>query len=156
VDEGLYFSHLNRFLERFSREQVHCLLMEDLKTSPEDFLEQVYEIVGVRRDFRPDLLDEKFHQRRARPKFQKLYNLVISLSKKVGSLSPVAKDVIQGLRRTPLPDLFHALNRGPSFPEMSQEFERKLANYYRADTQKLSSLLERDLVGSWIAPHLTN
>lgn len=155
VDEGLYFSHLQRFLGTLSREQIHCLFLEDLKESPEDFLEQVLEIIGVRRDFRPDLVGERFHERRPRPRFQKLYNLAITFIRKIKSFSPHAKELIRRLRRTSIPGMFHALNRGSSFPEMSEELEQSLAEYYREDTRELSALLERDLVSSWITPHVS-
>jgi hypothetical protein len=47
-------------------------------------------------------------------------------------------------------DIFHRLNQGPAFPQLSTEKSRALADTYRADVEALERVLERDL-SHWLA-----
>lgn len=44
---------------------------------------------------------------------------------------------------------FARLNRGPEFPEMSEEKERELARAYATEVRRLGEYLGRDL-GHWL------
>jgi hypothetical protein len=50
---GLIASHIERFVRRFPREQIHVALFDDLKARPAETTRGVYEFLGVDPGFEP-------------------------------------------------------------------------------------------------------
>lgn len=48
VDSGRYAAHLPRWIDRFGREQVHLMFVQDLAEEPEEVLVRVYDFLGVK------------------------------------------------------------------------------------------------------------
>ncbi len=119
VEEGLYFEHLDRFLQVFEEKQIKCLLYDDLQASPREFMQEVYSHIGVDPSFEPELIEKSYHTRKTRPRFQNIYNILVKCSKWVSGLGRGAAKVVQFVRAKGWVDLFHRLNRGADFPELS-------------------------------------
>lgn len=49
LDRGCYATHLQRYLDRFPREQVHVSLFDDLRADPQAYADGVFDFLGVRR-----------------------------------------------------------------------------------------------------------
>ena len=54
-DLGFYSSQVKRYLEHFSRRQVHIILFESLKENPLKVIQRIYRLVGVDASFVPDI-----------------------------------------------------------------------------------------------------
>jgi len=154
IEDSLYATNLERFYEHFDASQIHVVLMEQLKSDSGAFIEDVYRAVGVDPDFEPSLVGERFHQKRPRPRFLRLYRTLVRWANWLARRSSLAQLVVYWLRRSPLTAFFHRLNEGPDFREMSEEFERKLAEFVRPEMERLSERLDRDVVELWLEPYL--
>ncbi len=53
VEQGLYATHLKRWLQYFPREQILIVLMDDVESVPLDVARKVYQFVGADPDYRP-------------------------------------------------------------------------------------------------------
>jgi hypothetical protein len=49
LDRGRYATHLQRYLDRFPREQIHVGLFDDLRRDPQAYADEVFDFLGVRR-----------------------------------------------------------------------------------------------------------
>jgi hypothetical protein len=49
LDRGRYGTHLQRYLDRFPREQIHVSLFDDLRKDPQAYVDEVFTFLGVRR-----------------------------------------------------------------------------------------------------------
>jgi hypothetical protein len=52
---GCYYSQLARYFDVFPRHQLHVFLFEELKRDPLQVIQQLYGLVGVDPEFKPDL-----------------------------------------------------------------------------------------------------
>jgi hypothetical protein len=154
VTDGLYMSHLNRFRKWFPDDQLHCLLFDDLKDDSSAFLSSIFDIIGVDTSFHPSLVEEKYHAKRPRPRSQKLLNTLTHIAGKAAEYSYTTQQIIRRIRRSPLVDWFHRLNRGPAYPELPGETKKHLAEYYEDEVKRLSAYLEKPLTERWITPYL--
>lgn len=53
LDRGRYATHLRRYLEVFSREQILVQLFDDLKRDPQAYADEVYDFLGVPHEVLP-------------------------------------------------------------------------------------------------------
>lgn len=61
IEQGLYATHLRRWLQYFPLEQILIVLMEDVERAPAEVARAVYEFVGVDPAFQPDGLTTRFN-----------------------------------------------------------------------------------------------
>lgn len=59
VEQGLYATHLARWLEHFPAERVLCLIAEEVVDDPSGTAERLYGFLGVRSDHRTGVFDER-------------------------------------------------------------------------------------------------
>jgi hypothetical protein len=145
VEEGRYFQRLNGFRRHLADEQVRVLLYDDLIADPAAFIRHVYGSLGVSEDVVPPLVDRRFHATKTRPRFQRAFNSAVRASIAVSSRSRLVERGIDSLRQRGVFDVLHRINRGPSFPTMSDDHRRDLVEYYRDDVEALAGWLGRDL-----------
>jgi hypothetical protein len=62
VDTSRYFMQLSEYLKVFPAEQIHLVLMEEFSQDTETRLREVFEFLGVDRDFRPPNTQQVYHQ----------------------------------------------------------------------------------------------
>lgn len=60
VATGLYFQHLERFLDYYSPESIYIMITEYLQSNPQDEMKSCYKFLGVSTDFQPDV-KQKFN-----------------------------------------------------------------------------------------------
>lgn len=154
VRGGRYYEHLRHFRRVFEDEQIKCLVYDDLQEDPKGFIREVYTYIGVDPLFEAELINRKYHARKPRPRFQNIYNRLVDLSKWIARQSSSAAKALQLIRSSRWPDVFHRLNQGPDFPEMTGETKNRLAKHYLKDTERLSNWMGRDLTEEWLSPYL--
>jgi len=145
VREGLYHQHISRFLDHFERDQVHVFLFDDLKEDSGAFLRDMYSRLDVDPSFTPEMADQKYHVTKSRPRFQGLYNAVVAVIRELRRRTHWANRWLEYFRKKGYVNVFHHLNRGQPFPELSDKRRKELADFYREDIEKLEQMIGRDL-----------
>jgi hypothetical protein len=139
LEDGLYYQHLGRFLDRFPREAVAVLLHEDIKSGPEAAIASVCSHIGVKPHFVPAEVAAKVNH-------GETPILPLALRR---LLSPV-KDVVAPLRGQAWFKAAHAtLARTPRYPPLTDDLRRRLRDFYAADVERLAPVVGRDL-SAWL------
>ncbi len=60
---GLYGEQIQKCLEYFQRENIHFVIFDDIQTIPEKVTSELYEYLGVKKDFQPEMLSHKVNAR---------------------------------------------------------------------------------------------
>lgn len=139
-----YDEHLERYLARFSREQVHVYLYEDLVADPRALVARAYAAIGVDPAFVPPSIGRR-HNAAAAPRFRGLERL---LSAPLGR-SDVSR--LPGWIRRPAGRLrrrLSRLNRRPvEYEPMSAELRRELVQRFEPTIAWVEGHLGRPLPG---------
>jgi hypothetical protein len=136
-DRGLYFDHMRRVLQYFSRDRIKVLLYDDLANDPSSFVADLYRHVGVSTEYKPAYLN-------------RTVNKVIFPKTQIFLNSIGMSWIIDAVKRTPIGDRirrFQSLNRHDS--ERFNVAVAQLATKFEADIRKLEQLIDRDL-SKWI------
>ena len=140
VDRGFYSEQLRRYTERFSDNQLHVILHDDLVHNMDGVMHRLFEFLGVDPSFEPNL-DRRINKSGV-PKRQWLHNLLMVLQ-------PI-HEVMRPLVPEPLVDRVLVLkNRNLEKPPMPVEARERLMQTYRDDIRNLEQLIERDL-SAWL------
>lgn len=139
LNDGLYNQHLQRFLDFYPAEQVKVILYDDIRSAPEDVVEDVNAFLGL-----PDLGTGLQLVERANVKDAPLLPLPLRRA-----LAP-AKGLVAPLRQKSWFKALHgALSREVPYPALPAELRQSLREFYAADVASLGTLLKRDL-SHWI------
>ena len=145
ASRGLYHAQVSRFIRLFGAERVRCFLMEDLAASFPETISAVCEFLEV--DGSPILSDCVRSNEAVRPRsvllsgFLHRDHMLKRWVKSLVSPDGVVANAVRYVRRS---------NLVPAeTPPMSAEARQALQQAFRADTERLCSLLDRDL-GHWL------
>lgn len=64
LESGFYTRLLEPYLEHFPRDQILCLVFDELERNPRLFLDRILDFAGVTRDFEPTVLNVKVNPTR--------------------------------------------------------------------------------------------
>jgi hypothetical protein len=133
IREGYYYDHLRRYLELFDREQVLCLLFDDLKSDGRAFMQSIYRFLEVSDDFLPKGVDAPINAsatKKRNAKSKLLYYLR-------GISSRLSLDSVAGK--------LEEVNRA-AIPPIDPETRRRLLHeHYLVQIDKLENLIDQDL-----------
>jgi hypothetical protein len=142
LEFGRYFEQLQRYLTAFPRSQIHVLLYEDLEQAPEMVMTEIFDFLGVRRNFQSDVsvryLEPRVPRFSAAAYYLKRWRIWPFLAR-IASFPGVGR--VRSLLFRPR----ESLTVG------SAEWEL-LVGYYRDDIEKLAVVINRDL-SAWLKPH---
>ncbi len=79
VERGRYATHLKRYLELFSMDQILTLIYEDSLKDPLSFIRTIYEFIGVDSSFVPSMVNARVNIGRV-PRFVWLDRLLVQAS----------------------------------------------------------------------------
>ena len=147
---GLFGEQLEQCLSLFSRENVHVIIFDEIRSNPEGVLKSLYGFLGVAPDFIPQQTSEKVNARhRVRFKF---------LAQIIQQLKHFLRSSIrgrQGLVRVGFFKLGRIINRLNSTSidkePIDEQARAYLRQYYEKDLLKLNSHLSGK-VQSWLTP----
>jgi Sulfotransferase family len=139
LDFGFYAEQIQRFLDRFPREQVRVWLYEDTLFNPGRFLREAYTFLDVDPNFKPET-SQRHH--------------VMEIPRALGFSQRLRRNgVWRALRNcTPTaarPFLKKLVYRPRGAMKMGPDDRRFLVQYYRDDVRRLEHLIERDL-SAWL------
>ncbi|MBN1147698.1 MAG: sulfotransferase [Anaerolineales bacterium] len=137
---GFYYRALQRYLNYFTRQQMHISLFEDLKNDPQGLLSDIFRFLGVSDDFVVDLS----HQHNVSGVIRNpLLRFFWTRSNRLRAVfRPLTN---QWMRHTFAEWVFRSVDK----PGFSQELRLDLIEYYRKDIELLQDFLHRDL-SSWL------
>lgn len=138
VQKGFYYTQLKRFFDRFNPNQIRVYLYEDLQTSPINLVQDIFQFLGVDKEFVPDVSSK--HNISGIPKNKTLQVLMTGLTPISARLKPfLPAKLRQSIKKQILVK-----------PELSLEVRRQLIQVYQEDILKLQDLIQRDL-SKWLA-----
>jgi Sulfotransferase family len=139
-DKGFYGAQLERYLEHFGREQLHCVLYEDYNADPQTTVTAVYRFLGVDDSFTQDLSIRLNVS--GLPKSKGLQAVSRRSRRLKWLLDPLVPD---RLRRS----LLNAQNKNLERPPLPAEVRAALIEDYRSDIERVRELTGLDVSG-WL------
>lgn len=144
IEFGFYGKLLQKFFDKFKRENILVLVCENIKKDPLKFIRKVYKFLGVDHSFEPQRA--KMNINVTLFKLTKLGNFVHK------SITPALKKSLIGwkIHQSPIiRKVFYYFAKWYSPEEKSHNIDDKTQNYlkkvYRKDIEKLEKLIQRDL-----------
>ncbi len=136
---GLYYSHLEQYISRFPVEQLLVLLYEDMKSAPGAQIARVRSHLGLAASTPPLFVKVKVKDK-ATPM------IAPGLKRYLRPFKPL----VAPLRQNQYFKALHAhFAREIAYPSLSADLQARLVDYYAADVERLSALLDRDL-SNWL------
>ena len=149
---GRLGDHLTRWLRVFPRDQVHVLLLDDLKADARAAYQGVLGFLGVKDDGREQFPVKNESKRAISPR---LMQFARQTPKAIALPVEWVKKAL-GVRRI---GLFQKVQRWNTQPAerrpLSSSFRAELQDYFREDVGVLERLLDRDL-GDWLRHGASN
>ena len=140
VDRGCYDEQLERYLNRFPREQIRVYLFDDFVDDPAAIRQDLFRFIGVDSSFEPD--DRRVNASGI-PQSRWLHALLTAAAPVREAVVPLLPDA--------LVDWVNDLkNRNLEKPSMDPAVRARLIDTFRPHVRRLEDLLDRDL-SHWLA-----
>jgi len=152
VTDGLYGTHLPRFLEHFPQEQVRVIFFEEFKQNPKDVFSELCDFLDIDSTQVPEALRRKVNswkqaggkypwiqknlQRISRMKKYKSVRMLLSLSKHLG----IHRIILSFSKKRPL-----RLSKKGAREQMGSEVRHQLQKIYGEDMQRLEIFLKKEI-----------
>lgn len=143
MESSKYGTHFEAWQHTFGDENVCAVFYEDLKDSPQQFVQDVADFIGIPRFALPSSHVSRIHSSETLTKPRSYYR-----TRGAGVLAEWLKahhlDRIVGIaKRSPLKGWF--LGGGATFSDLHPELVSRLYERFRPEIEKLESILGRDL-----------
>lgn len=140
VHRGLYAEQLERVYSVFPKEQVHVVLLEDLKKKPQEIVTGLLKVTGLEQVALEGV--GKKHNTSAVPKSQ----LVARFMAGKNPVKSIAKALVPRRLRDKMRKKVGKMNQQQfTPPPMNPDTRARLAETFREPNERLSALLDRDL-----------
>jgi hypothetical protein len=139
LEVGLYYEQVIRYLRLFPKENIRIYWYEQAWRRPDVLLSDLFDFLGADSSFRPDMSRRSLERRSPRSPAGNYFFKRFDVTHRIRESLP------SWLRRSIHKSLFrpgHNLKMDPKDRQI-------LVEYYREDTLKLGSLLDRDL-SAWL------
>lgn len=147
-NKGYFYNFVSVCYEIFDQNNIHIILLDEIKKTPKQTLKNLYEFLQIDSKFTPTNLNKKVNktQQLRFPKFMLIINKIIYLLSKIG-LSRVINYLINttNLTRKVYKFLFHT---NKSYPPIDLQTRKKLKKDFKPDIINLEKLINKDL-GEW-------
>lgn len=141
LDSGLFAKQIDILLKYFSNEKLLILFQEDLHSNPENVFDDIFKFLDISK---VDILtsSKSTHNEAAMPKFKPLHMFLrgnSGMKKLVGTFFPYKLKYL-------IVDKLIDMNMKPEkYPEMEQEIEKSLKEYFLKDISRLEIITGRNL-----------
>lgn len=143
LQAGFYSEQLQRYYDRFDREQIRVFLHDDLKTNAAELLQSIFQFLEI--DPQVQLQLDVVHNVTHQPKNKAVNNFLSRQS----SIKSLLKQVLPTSLRQPLVNQLRRSNLAkPSL--LDPDLRQRLTLHFREDILKLQDLINRDL-SSWLS-----
>ena len=145
VQQGMYATHLARWLRYFDLRQIHVIVYEDICADPDRVLKDIYEFVGVDSRFEPTQLTARVNVSIAK-RSQRLDRALRVSSVPVKTV--LGERLSEVVKKTGIPRRVRQYNRvevdDRHLPPLTECDRSYLASVYAEENAKLGALLDRD------------
>lgn len=139
-----YSLHINNLYSLFGRDKVHCFLTDALKTNAIGICQQIYDIMGISSDFKPQVSD-RINQA-AMPRSEKFGYLFTQFLASRNPLRRAIRRLVPDTAAYKLRKAVLDLNDKPfTPPPLNPNTQNELYNYFKPYNEKLSELIGQDL-----------
>ncbi|WP_456425273.1 sulfotransferase family protein [Rhodocaloribacter sp.] len=147
TDAAKYADQVKRYLDVFGREHVHFILYDDFKANPRKVYRNLLRFLDVDPDFDLDfeVVNSNRHIKNAKLHYLLRTHDSMGFLRAVGRVLvpvPVRKKVHRALMQ-------YNVKHKPRHP-MHPDTRAFLQEHFREDVERLSTLLDRDLVALWL------
>ncbi|SEJ20285.1 Sulfotransferase family protein [Sphingomonas sp. OV641] len=140
LDNGLYGTHLRRWLSLFDRRQMLVFLFEDVRATPAQVLDDTCRHLGL----------SPMNEGRAPAAGKVNDGAAPLLPLAIRRLAQPAKNLVKPLRGTRMFESVRGLLAKPmAYPPMTADLRARLRDYYAPEVEALEVLLNRDL-SQWL------
>ncbi|QEG41896.1 sulfotransferase domain-containing protein [Roseimaritima ulvae] len=147
LEEGCYARYLQPYLERFSREQVHIALFDDLKQSPRDYAAGVFDALRI-----PQLPWDPRWQSKVMPACVPRNKHLAQFSKQLSqACRRMGLKKIRGRvkRSRVIRSLLYRNVEDKDRAQVSPEFLAELKQRFQPEVERLDEMLGMDLCRRW-------
>ncbi|NJL83394.1 MAG: sulfotransferase [Chloroflexaceae bacterium] len=146
--KGFYYTPLKQFFDAFSSDKIKIYLYDDLCEDALGLMQDMFEFVGVDRQFCPNVLRKE--QVAEIPKSRVVNQILVEKNPLRTTVSLILKSFLpvesrQRLRRRFIEWNSHSKSQSP----LLIKYRQKLIDMYHDDLLKLEDLIQRDLSG-WL------
>lgn len=147
IEQGKYHTHLQEYLQKFPRENIHIMIYEDSEKDPKTYLAELYAFLGIDNSFSPKVLEERVNVTRI-PKVVAVDTTMISISSFLRRLG--LGKIVWLINRSKIPLFIRSLNSSKKTDDISEEKLHQLfGSTFTNEARQLGELLGRDLVKEW-------
>lgn len=147
IEQGKYYTHLQEYLQKFPRENIHIMIYEDSERDPKTYLAELYAFLGIDNSFSPKVLEERVNVTRI-PKVVAVDTTMISISSFLRRLG--LGKIVWLINRSKIPLFIRSLNSSKKTNDVSEEKLHQLfGSTFTNEARQLGELLGRDLVKEW-------
>ncbi|MGE0665638.1 MAG: sulfotransferase domain-containing protein [Sphingomonadales bacterium] len=147
LENGLYSVQLGRFLDRFSREQVHVALYDDILTRPYELMGDISRYLGVPTQFDKESMDRRHNEK-------KIYGIKPGYKQLLGPImrsEHLRTKIIKSLRSSQWgKTMLRFFSGNLSYPPFSEAVRSRLVAYYSEEVSMISKFTGRNL-DNWLA-----
>lgn len=135
---GMYATQLQRYLQRFDRDQIHVILYEDFRLDPIDTIQGIYRHIGVDETFIPDT------SKRSKVSYK---SRSLALNRVLNGSNPVRERLKKQLPKSVYKRAIARANRWNSkpVPPLPAKVRANLTEQFREEIFHLQDLIHRDL-----------
>lgn len=146
-EQGLYGKQLFQYFQFVSTKDLLVMVYEDIEKDPLEFIKKVYEHLEVDVEFVPKSLRSRVNVART-PRFVLLDRLMHKIAEGMRKIG--LDKIVWFVKKSGATDTIRGLNTASRAPgAISEETLAELRDYFKEDTNYLSDLLQRDLLGEW-------
>lgn len=154
IENGMYHKYIKKYIDKLGRGKIKVMIFEDLKKNNKKFIYSVQEELGVNNKISPSLIGKKVNKSKSRPIFKSIDMVKRKMLKRVKGISPVTDRAIKWAVNGWPSTLYNRLNRSRSEPpRMGGELKKIMADLYRPDVKKMSTILDKDLEDIWLSKY---
>lgn len=141
TENSLYYKHLSYYFDLFESEKIKVLFFDELRSDPSLFAKDLFSFLGLK-----FLKDIDYHQQilpANRPR-----SFFIARIAKAGA--DIARrfsleGLVGNIKSSRLMNLLYLPYKNSNKPELNEDIQKKLIQYFYNDIIKLEQLLEKDL-----------
>lgn len=142
---GLYAEQLARYYEVFDRDKIKVVLHDDLVSSSETLIEDIFKFLEVDKNFKPDTRSRPNVS--GLPKNTHFHSFMEKLFMQDNPIKNVSRVLFPKSIRSGFMEKIRRMNLEKR--PMPKEIREELVSFYQPDIMNLSKLIQRDL-STWL------
>jgi hypothetical protein len=151
VQEGFYYTHMKRYFELFDPSQIKVMLYEDLRKEPIEFMQELFDFIGVDDAFVPDMSVQYNVSGKIKNKYVDMLVGQQSLIRR--GLEKISPKLIQNVRESHRMQKIVTTLRKKNLervPLSNEVRKRLIEEIYKDEIVSFGNLIQRDL-SHWLS-----